>query len=90
MLRLGYKRSKLVPYCMAGDLASLYYLRSVADKGVGRKISRGGGEATEKNNEKGQQIPLLSLFRGEGVTEKRPKNSTIKPLSTKSVPCMKI
>jgi len=36
---------------------------------------RGGGEATEKMTEKQQ---------------KRQKNSTIKPLSTISVPCMKI
>jgi len=34
-------------------------------KGVGRKISRGGGgEATKKKKEKEQKIALLSLFQG--------------------------
>jgi len=53
-------------------------------KGVGRKLSRGGGE------KKDRKIALLSLFQGGGATEKRPKNSTFKFLSTIFVPCMKI
>jgi len=72
-------------------------------KGVGRKISEpgwGGGKGTEKrpkNSKKRPKIALLSLFQeGGGSNEKktkiakRPKNITIKPLSTLSVPCMKI
>jgi len=72
----------------------------VTSKGVGRKISRGWGRATEKNRKiakNDRKIALLSLFRGEGATEKRPKNrkkrpknSTIKPLFIIFVPCLKI
>jgi len=46
-------------------------------KGIGRKISR--GEETKKKRPK---IALLNLYRGGGeATEKRPKNSAIKPLA---------
>jgi len=64
--------------------------RVIADKGVGRKIP--GGRCQRKKDRK---IALLSLFQ-RGATEKTknskkiPKNSTIKPLSTISVLCMKI
>jgi len=68
-------------------------------KGVGRKFSRVGqrkkGRKIGKNTKK---LALLSLFQGgEGATKKilknskkSPKNSTIKPLSTISMQCMKI
>jgi len=38
---------------------------------------------------KDRKIALSSLFHG-GQRKNRPKNSTIKPLSTISLPCMKI
>jgi len=66
------------------------------DKGVGRKISR-GGESNEKMAKICNKVPkiaLLCLFqRGEGQRKKdrkmtkKSKKSTIKPLSTISVPC---
>jgi len=44
-----------------------------------------------KISKKYRKIALFSLFQGEGgATEKRPKNSTFKPLSTMLVPCLKI
>jgi len=61
-------------------------------KGVGRKISRGGG-ATKKKDRK---ISTIKLLPGRGQrkkdpqVEKTPKNSTFKPLYTILVPCMKI
>jgi len=73
-----------------------------ASKGVGRKFP--GGRATKKDRKiakkdqkiakkktEKQQHYLLSSSKG-GVTDKKKttKNSTIKPLSTTSVPCMKI
>jgi len=44
----------------------------MTDKGVGKKISRGGG-ATEKdrNIEKQTKIALLSFFRGGNETKDR-------------------
>jgi len=68
-------------------------------KGVGRKISRGGGQRKKrsKNSKKSPKMALLNLFqRGEPTDErpknskKTPKNSTFKLLSTIFVPCMKI
>jgi len=66
-------------------------------KGIGTKIFRGGegsggnGKTTEKL-QKRPKIALLTLFQGatekrSKSSKKRPKNSTIKPLSTISVPC---
>jgi len=43
--------------------------------GVGRKNFRGGGGQRKKDRK---------------IAKKRPKNSTIKPLSTKSVPYVKL
>jgi len=72
-------------------------------KGVGKNFSSGGAGTTKKKrpkkSKKDRKTALLSLFQGgrEGATEKkdrkipkRAKYSTIKPLSTISVPCMKI
>jgi len=55
------------------------------DKGVGRNICR------RANGKKDQKLLLLSLFQGgtkkdRKIAKKIPKNSTIKPLSTISVP----
>jgi len=69
------------------------YVLSLAVKGVGRKFFRkwGATEKISKNSQKRPKIALLSLFRGgRGARIKRPKNSTIKPLFTVFVPCMKI
>jgi len=73
----------------------LYY---VINKGVGRKFSRKGGHRKKtENSKKYRKIALLSLLQWEPtekkyrkITKKIPKNSTIKPLSTIFVPCMKI
>jgi len=65
---------------------SILLIKPYQNKGVGRKISRSGGT----NEKKYRKIALLSLFRGGGGNGKKTKNSTIKPLSTISVPCMKI
>jgi len=59
-------------------------------KGVGRKISReGGNEKIPKNSKKTGKMALLSLFQGGGQrknrlknSKKRPKNNIIKLLST--------
>jgi len=53
-------------------------------KGVGRKISWGGGGLTEKR----PKNTIIKLLPGGGSNGKRSKNSNIKPLI--SVPCMKI
>jgi len=55
----------------------ILYSRASAEK-----FPRGGGDMG--NEKKHYYAP------SRGPTEKRPKNSTIKPLSTISVPCMKI
>jgi len=46
-----------------------------ATKDVGKKISReeGNGKRPKNNKKKGRKIALLSLFWGEGATEKTPK-----------------
>jgi len=67
-------------------------------KGIGRKISRGGQQKTTKNLQKYRKIALFSLFQRGGngkkteKSQKRSKNSTFKPLSTRPifVPCLKI
>jgi len=56
------------------------------------ELSGKGGQRKKrpKNSKNYRKVAILSFFQGEGATEKRPKNSTIKPLSTLSAPCMKI
>jgi len=56
-----------------------------------------GNKKILKNSKKDRKIYLLSLFQGRRATEKTPinskkksKNSTIKPLFTISLPCVKI
>jgi len=46
------------------------------------------GRATKKKIAKRPKIELFSFFQGR-KTEKKTKNSTINPLSTVSVPCIK-
>jgi len=60
--------------------------RSVLGQGCRQeKNSRG------RQRKKDRKTALLSHFREVGATEKkRPKNGTFKPLSTITVPCMKI
>jgi len=58
---------------------------------VGRKFSGGATKKRPKISKKYQKYHYLPLFKGgEGATEKRPKTSTFKPLSTIFVPCLKI
>jgi len=80
-------------------LAKPHYFRSQRHKedqnyprASAEKFPVGGPmEKRPKNSNKDRKIALLSLFQGGGErTEKRPKNSTFKPLSTIFVPCMKI
>jgi len=50
-------------------------LVSARNKGVGRKIFRGGedNKKRSKNSEKDREIALLSLFQGEAIGKRRRK-----------------
>jgi len=65
-------------------------------QGRRQKFFQREGESQRKKDQKIPKIELLSIFRrGEKgkrdrkIAKKKTENSTIKPLSTISVPCMK-